>query len=168
MYCPVCGVESTQGLNYCKRCGANLTIALQTTEPAVGGGLKGSHFAFALASLSLGTAVVALGGLGLVLSYVEDMSRQGTAGILPKLILLLGLPMVFAISVLLVWQISRLIGMPRQSIGASPPPPRPAVSTYTPVPVQIAAPLADSAASVTEHTTRTFDPHRVKRAAKDE
>ena len=168
MYCPVCGVESTQGLNYCKRCGANLTVALQTAEPPVGGGLKGSHFAFALASLSLGTAVVALGGLGIVLGFVQDLSHQPTSGDLPKLILLLGLPMVCAISLLLVWQISRLIAMPRQSTGALSAPPRPVVSTYTPAPVQIAAPLADSAASVTEHTTRTFDPHRVKRAAEDE
>ena len=165
MYCPVCGVESTQGLNYCKRCGANLTIALQTTEP-LGRGLKGSHFALALASLSLGTAVVALGGLGLVLSFVEDMSRQPTSGVLPKLILVLGLPMVFALSVLLVWQISRLIGVPRQSAAALSQPQRPVVSTYPPV--QIASPLADSAGSVTEHTTRTFDPSRVKRPAADE
>ena len=166
MYCPVCGIESTQGLNYCKRCGANLTVALQTTGQQAASGLKGSSFAIAVASLSLGTAVVALGGLGLVLSYVEDMARSGNSGVLPKLILLLGLPMVFATSVLLVWQISRLISMPRQSFGTLSPPSRPQVSTYAPV--QIAAPPADSAASVTEHTTRTFDPRRVKIAADDE
>src|SRR5215468_12330816 len=27
MHCPVCGAESTQGLNYCKRCGAGLGAA---------------------------------------------------------------------------------------------------------------------------------------------
>ena len=166
MYCPVCGVESTQGLNYCKRCGANLTVALHSTEQPVGGGLKGFHFALAVASLSLGTAVVALGGLGIVLSFVQDMSHQATSGNLPRLILLLGLPMVCAISLLLVWQISRLISMPRQSLGALSQPPRSQVSTHASV--QVAAPPADSAPSVTEHTTRTFDPRRVKIAADDE
>jgi hypothetical protein len=119
-----------------------------------------------MASLSVGTAIVALGGLGLVLSFVEDMARDGNSGVLPKLILLLGLPMVFATTVLLVWQISRLIAMPRQSAVAFSQPPRPQVITQAPV--QIPTPLAESAASVTEHTTRTFDPRRVKIAADDE
>jgi hypothetical protein len=166
MYCQVCGSESTEGLNYCKRCGANLTLALQTAEPSRSVGLKGAHFAIAMASLSLGTAVVSLGGLGLVLGYVEVMAREGPSGVLPKLILLLGLPMVFATTVLLVWQISRLIGMPRQSTAMSMPPPRPHVSAYAPV--QIAPPLAVSSASVTEHTTRTFDARRVKKVTDDE
>jgi len=165
MYCPVCGIESTQGLNYCKRCGANLTVVLQSTEQPVGGGLKGGHFALSLVSLSLGTAIVSLGGLGLVLSFVEDMSREANSGILPKLILLLGLPMVFAVSVLLIWQISRLIGGPHRSPGVLSQPHRRPSSVNTPV--QIAAPLPDNV-SVTEHTTRNFEPHLVKRHAADE
>ena len=160
MYCPVCGVESTQGLNYCKRCGSNLTVSLQPAEPPAGSGLKGSHFALALASLSVGTAVVTLGGLGIVLSFVQDLSHQASAGDLPKLILVLGLPMVCAISILLVWQISRLISVPRQSLGALSRPPRQQANTYAPV--QMISPPADSGGSVTEHTTRTFDPRRVK------
>jgi uncharacterized paraquat-inducible protein A len=168
MYCPVCGVESTQGLNYCKRCGANLTVAFQTTEqPPVGVALKGSHFALALASLSVGTAVVTLGGLGIVLSFVQELSHQ--PGDLPRLLLVLGLPMVCAISILLVWQIARLISMPRQSLGALSPPPRQQVGPFAPV--QMVSPPADSGGSggsVTEHTTRTFDPRRVRIAADDE
>ena len=159
MYCPVCGIESTQGLNYCKQCGSNLTVALQTTEPRVGG-LRGGHFAFALASLSLGTAVVTLGGLGIVLAVVEEMSRQATSGDLPRLILLLGLPMICAISVFLIWQISRLISSSRQSPAALPQPTRKSVSAYPSLPM--AAPVADS---VTEHTTRNFDPNRLRRQA---
>src|SRR6185295_2921772 len=103
MYCPVCGVESIQGLNYCKQCGANLTVALQPAEHSgVGSGLKGNHLTFAIAGLSLGTAIVTLGGLGIVLSFVQELLRQPNAGDLPRLVLVLGLPIVCAISVLLV------------------------------------------------------------------
>ena len=159
MYCPACGVESTQGLNYCKHCGVNLAVVLPTTEQRVGG-LKLGHFTLGLVSLSVGTAVVTLGGLGIILAVVEEMSRQPTSGDLPRLILLIGLPMICAISVLLVWQISRLISSSRQSPDVLPQSPRQAVSGYPPLP--IAAPVANS---VTEHTTRNFDPNRLRRQA---
>jgi hypothetical protein len=38
MFCPDCGAESTQGLNYCKRCGAILTVnqpRLRTIPPII-------------------------------------------------------------------------------------------------------------------------------------
>ena len=42
MFCPYCGTESTQGLNYCKRCGANLGAGLQAggqeASPAISNG----------------------------------------------------------------------------------------------------------------------------------
>ena len=160
MYCPACGIESTQGLNYCKHCGANLTVSLLTTGQRPDG-LKGGHFAFAIASLSVGTAVVTLGGLGIVLAFVGDMSHQPNSGDLARLILVIGLPMICAISVLLVWQISRLISSVRQSPSAASEPPRQAVAAYPPLSMA-AAPVVDS---VTEHTTRNFDPNRLRRQA---
>ena len=42
MFCPFCGTESTQGLNYCNRCGGNLGALLQggarEERPAVSNG----------------------------------------------------------------------------------------------------------------------------------
>src|SRR5919112_3602873 len=39
MYCQHCGAESTQGLNYCNRCGSNLGALAQPAPREVGQGL---------------------------------------------------------------------------------------------------------------------------------
>jgi hypothetical protein len=36
MYCPHCGTETTQGLNYCNRCGGNLNLLAANNSAAVG------------------------------------------------------------------------------------------------------------------------------------
>src|SRR5437868_5902121 len=61
MYCPNCGAESTFGLNYCKRCGGNLSDVQQSAAP------PGKNI---VAAVILATAMVAiaLGGLGIVFS----------------------------------------------------------------------------------------------------
>ncbi len=33
MYCPNCGAESTQGLKFCKRCGASVASSADVTAP---------------------------------------------------------------------------------------------------------------------------------------
>src|SRR6266705_974133 len=35
MFCPSCGIEYTVGLNYCNRCGANLSLTLSTNTEVV-------------------------------------------------------------------------------------------------------------------------------------
>ena len=157
MYCPVCGVESTQGLNYCKRCGANLTVALQPAEAQPSAKLTGVPLALTVASLSVATAIVSLGGLATVLNYVEDMTGQANSGDLPRLILILGLMMVTAISTLLVLQVSRLIGASRLAPDVSSQAPKPVIVSYAAPQIPAQGPIV---ASVTEHTTRTFDPAR--------
>jgi hypothetical protein len=152
MYCPNCGSESTQGLNYCKRCGANLSGAVQTVEVPAGAALTGLPFALAVVGLSVATGVVALGGLGLILAVVDNMARNPTAEDLAKMILVLGIMMVSAISGLLVWQISRLLNLPRKSASA------PLQSQRLARPSAPPLASAPSAASVTENTTRNFDP----------
>jgi hypothetical protein len=160
MYCPICS-ESTQGLNYCKRCGANLTVSAQPVESAPTVRLTGFPFALAVASMSLATAAVVLAGLGIVLSFVEDMSRQPTSGDLARMILVFGMMMITAISGLLVWQISRLVSLPRQTTSTilqAQRPPRAAV------PPLVSAPSA----SVTENTTRNFDVSLYREPRADE
>ena len=154
MYCPICGSESTQGLNYCKRCGANLTGTMQPIEAPTRASLTGFPFALALIGLSIATAIVALGGLGIILAVVEDLARQPTQSDLPKMILALGIPMISAISGLLVWQISRLLSLPRQTTSMRLHPQRLERASALPL---VAAPQA-GVASITENTTRNFDP----------
>jgi hypothetical protein len=157
MFCPVCGVEST-GLNYCKRCGNNLTLPAVNPASTPQPKQWGFGFGVAIAALSLATAAVALAGLGIVLTFVEDLARQSEVDRdLPKMILVLGIMMVSGISILLGFQIARLIGA-RQSAPVSQPQPQQLVQ---PRQIQIPPPPA-GVMSVTEHTTRTFNPVNLK------
>ena len=157
MFCPVCGVESTHGLNYCKRCGANLALPAVSQEPARSPRQWGFGFGLAVATLSVATGAVALAGLGIVLTFVEDLARQPDVDRdLPKLILVLGLMMVSGISLLLGIQVTRLINS-RQRAEALRPQKQPALQ-----PRQEQIPPAPEVMSVTEHTTRTFNPVGLK------
>jgi hypothetical protein len=74
--------------------------------------------------------------------------------------------MIFALSVLMVWQIARLIGSSRQPNATLSQPSRKVMNAFPAV--QIPLSPGSEAISVTEHTTRTFDPGRIKRPADDD
>jgi len=42
MYCPNCGDQTTQGLKYCKRCGAGLSTSTSPSEPQATGKAMGA------------------------------------------------------------------------------------------------------------------------------
>jgi hypothetical protein len=110
--------------------------------------------------MSVATAFVVLAGLGIVLSFVQDMASQPTSMDLAKMILVFGMMMISAISGLLVWQIARLLSLPRQTSTLLQPQ-RPTRASAPPL---VAAPSA----SVTEHTTRNFDPSLYREPSADE
>ena len=74
MFCPYCGTESTQGLNYCKRCGGNLAPLAQTpaqeTRPAVVA--PGAAWAAGLT-----TAAVVVIGLGMLFPITTELAARG-------------------------------------------------------------------------------------------
>ncbi|PYP89665.1 MAG: hypothetical protein DMF61_03070 [Blastocatellia bacterium AA13] len=158
MYCPNCGAEAPQNLRFCKRCGINLQNPSESiTNPPPRLALTGIAWA-----LSLATVAITLGGLGIVFGVVSDLSGRGntTEGILVSMIVLGSLG-IFGIVALLIRLFSRLMlqgaktksesslidtlknraaEQGRYQIG---PPPR-------------------SIGSVTEQTTRNFDPSNVE------
>jgi hypothetical protein len=74
MFCPYCGNESTQGLNYCKRCGGNLAPLAQPgareTRPAVV--TPGAAWAAGLTTM----AVVVI-GLGMLFPITTELAARG-------------------------------------------------------------------------------------------
>lgn len=156
MYCPVCGVESTQGLNYCTRCGTGLA-ALQT--PIAEGCDKpgGKKVDVSVFSLSFAAAVVSILGLGMVLTFVASLARQPNSGDLPLLVLVLGLTMVSAVSGLLIRELSRLLTAFRQVLSA-PSPQKPIRAAGI---LQQITTAPQNPTSITEHTTRNFDMARL-------
>ena len=149
MYCPSCGAELTQELSYCNRCGANLKpISNQS-------GLPPTRLVGAAWAISIALALVTLGGFGMIFSLVMALVTRGI-NLSPSGMfwIAFSLLVILAIDWLLVRQLSRVLDMSKLS-GEAIEPKKPKLSEK---PLeQISAPR-EPASSVTDHTTRTFEP----------
>jgi hypothetical protein len=147
VYCSACGIDSVEGLKYCKRCGANLTTTLEVFPPAK------MPVALTLAFLVVIGFVFCV-GLGVPLASAEDLAKIfSTREML--VIFAADLGVTLAIVAMVVWLFLRLIRLhhqtgPVRTIDLQP------VESARP---QIAAPPL-SVGSVTENTTRTLDQRR--------
>ena len=163
MHCPLCGAANTTGLRYCTRCGGNLVQAapvadverLRQTEhgwdiekiesPGISvKKLAGIFWAVAIFSL---VSLIVLFGLSVPLTLFGA----------PKQVMvplyMFGSAAVVLIAGMLIKQIARLITMMQDESRASRPVLRPTAAN----PPQVAA-SPPTFRSVTEHTTRNFEP----------
>ena len=157
MYCPSCGTEYSIELKYCNRCGANLStdVAMQPqfvpvslTKPAIVIG----------AILTLLT----LGGFGVLTSAAVELSRaarlapEGITGIV-----ITGMLIILIADVFLVRLLTKIINASLSSNLQAPPRRPQALSNpsavYLPQP---ATARLQGVPSVTEGTTRFFEPYR--------
>jgi hypothetical protein len=152
MYCSTCGAETTEGLKYCKRCGANIASS-DATAPAK----------FPLALTITGMLVIALiviVGLTIPLAASMDLIHSGFSPRDVIAIFMFSGTATILIASLLIWLLLRLIKMYQQSGGPAQAKEAREVGQALPrrpAPVQIPSPPA-SVTSVTEHTTRNFEP----------
>jgi hypothetical protein len=149
MYCSTCGAETTPGLKYCNRCGANLHSATEVLPP------KKFPLLMIIAFLALMGFVLSI-GLVAPFAVVSETTSRGVNidSLMPILILI---PSVaFGVIGLLVWLLLRLIKIYQQSGDA----PRTGQARQAPIrdytPGRLPAP-PETLGSVTEHTTRNFD-----------
>jgi hypothetical protein len=156
MYCPVCGGQSTSGLNYCKRCGASLSPVTNETEAA-----RPISKPFALL---WPVALVSIVGL---IAFFVSLVHLSHGGVDPRPLIAITAfagATVLGVVGLLIWLLMQLSGIHRRPwqvekdarpTGGSPQP-------------QLQAPPI-SVPSVTENTTRNFDPARLRdRATSDQ
>lgn len=146
MYCPVCGAESTQGLNYCKRCGAGLSASTPPMESpkATFGRMMG---------MLLPIAAVSLGGFIALFATVFSLGdRPGFDSRALIGIMAFGGATVVCVIGLLVRLLLSLSGYrPARPHDKS----EKKLRDYTP---QQLPPSPINLPSVTENTTRNFDP----------
>jgi len=147
MYCPNCGDLTTQGLKYCKRCGTNLSapttpVDQKATFPKMMGML-------------LPVAAVAIGGFIALFATVYNLGERpgfDTRALIG--IMAFGGATVVCVVGLIVWLLLRLSGyqpLPStQDRGI-----KPIARDYT-HPQLTSPPMGIG--SVTENTTRNFDP----------
>lgn len=160
MYCPGCGAQATNGLRFCKQCGAGLgpVPAISESEPGI---TVSKLLPFFLAVA--GVSGIGLFGLFMVLSRIirMGMPRSTTIPIIMAVSVFGSLTIIVVVS-MLVRQLSRLISI-LQAADSSAQSDRAVAGEYRPVQFNT-APV--SLPSVTEHTTRNFEP--VLRGRRDE
>ncbi|MBI3652657.1 MAG: zinc ribbon domain-containing protein [Acidobacteria bacterium] len=171
MNCATCGAEATSGLRYCKRCGASLIDTNSLTESAPAS--RPARFSGAAWAIALAVTAITLGGFGIlfgsVLSILALMTDVPNAGhtspgeLIPIVVpmIVFGSLTILAVDFMLMKLFSRLMNLPPEPKRAEKNR-QPQAHEYRPTPVamsppQIAAPPL-SMPSITEHTTRNFDP----------
>ena len=164
MFCPSCGTEDTIGLPYCNRCGANL------------GGLVAPHTQVAVISvtkptliISLTIAVLTLGGFAGLIEGAKELAPIVRNSDPLIALIFVGMITILTVDILLIRQLSRVITAALSST-VQPKPKR--QSTIAPHPnPQLQMPITsrlEPAPSVTEHTTRFFEPvYRAPAEAKE-
>ncbi len=157
MFCPYCATETTQGLNYCNRCGGNLaplTQAPQETRVVVAPG--------AAWAAGLTTAAVIVIGLGMIFPIVSELTLRGMNSTAVAAIALFDALAVFGCVAMLLRFWSLLLGAARHAAGGPAALPRPKAHDTRGLDAQRRDSLNPAPAfSVTEQTTRTLD--RVKK-----
>ena len=161
MYCPDCGVETTYGLRYCKGCGANLVEhgpAMQPPPRVVR--TTGAAWAVALATIA-----ITLAGLGIVFNIALELMNPPRWGAVVQpvpdshipvalVMIAFGTTTIFGIVFLLIKLFTKLMHLPVESPRDHKPTP---ILNPPYRPQQMPAPPMQMP-SVTEHTTRNFDP----------
>lgn len=150
MFCQFCAAEST-GLNYCNRCGANLT-APQTSPPVQ---FVPINLTKPILILGILVALITLGGFAGIVSGTIAMVERGAGAVSPALPVI-GLPCILIIDILLIRQLSKLVGavLSPNRIQAPPAPPMQSDARFIP---SASTAQLEGVPSVTENTTRFFE-----------
>jgi hypothetical protein len=165
MFCPSCGAEYTIELKYCNRCGANLSTDLEQSSAIV-------PINVTKPTLAIGATMIILTliGFGLLMGGAIELSRG--ARIDPDsitAIVVIGMLTILTTDIFLVRLLSRLINA-ALSAGQVSQAQRPKVRANV-QPPQLQPPTAarqfQGAPSVTENTTRFFEPYRVPAESAD-
>ena len=157
MFCPYCATETTQGLNYCNRCGGSLAPLAQPAQESrtvVAGG--------AAWAAGMTTAAVVIVGLGMIFPIATELTAKGMGPLAVVAIALLVALTVLGCAAMLLrfWSMLFGVGPARQSAAAPGPA---ALDTPRSQDTRgLDAPRFDSlnpapANSVTEQTTRTLE-----------
>ncbi len=164
MFCSNCGYEATPGMRYCNRCGGNLLTTPHSDEsprPVVNVG-------FAAFFLAIATVAIVLGGLGILTNFARalmmptpwNLGQVNVEHNLPVVIpmIVLGSVTILATVFFMMRIFSRLMHLPQDNQPAKQKPQSPLEWRSA----QQIQPAPPAISTVTEHTTRNFDPVPMK------
>lgn len=156
MYCSSCGTEVTRELRYCNRCGANLANLNQTSalpEQPV------RQINLTVPTISI--AVMVIIGLIIIFSSIADLARKDVNPVALTWMVIGGLAAIVGVAALLMHQWTQLAGVIKQK--------EPRASSKKSIdsehaPAQLPSFRSEPVSSVTDHTTRTFDPVKARKS----
>jgi hypothetical protein len=148
MYCPSCGNEISVELKYCNRCGANLTL------PAMSPPITVSPVKLTGPSVVLGLTVII--GLGIIFGAATDFARNGLHPAAIVWMVLFSSATLLGCTGLMIRFLTKILTLQREI----PPPVQPMRSTFgeRQTMPHLPPPRMEPVPSVTENTTRTFNP----------
>ncbi len=151
MFCSNCSAEYSQKINYCKRCGANMASPANTVEVQ----LPRIRFA----GMFWAIAVLGIGGLITCFTAFNEFAREGLRGDHLIVPFVMGLLFIGGIAGGMIWQLARLISTFQQNVQQPKVEPIPLPPYQTPA-APLVTPLLpqEPLSSISEHTTRSFDP----------
>lgn len=156
MFCPSCGTEYAIELKYCNRCGANLNpnFASQSVQPVQVNVTKPTLI------IGLLILLVTLGGFGGLVGGAIGLAQILHGNDAFMAIILFGMLTILIVDIFLVRLLSKLINAALSS--NAQPQLGPAMPAGMPVQFQNPTTTArlQSMPSVTENTTRFFEPYR--------
>jgi hypothetical protein len=143
MYCSICGTQATPEVVYCKRCG-NVLNSQTAVQPKV----------INLTAPSWAMAVTIIAMAGIIFSAVVKLADRGVSAVALTWMVIVGLGTIVA----LVAMIFRLLS--RSTVSSQQPSQQPLIKPPVTSELYQArhAALPEGMPSVTEHTTRTFEP----------
>lgn len=156
MFCPNCSAEYSQKINYCKRCGANMVSPSNTVEVH----LPRIRFA----GMFWAIAMMSIVGLIACFTAFSEFASDGLRGDHLIVPFVMGLLFIGGIAGGLIWQLSRLVSTLQQHVRqpkiekALLPPYQPSVPPLSSSRVSPSLEPQEPVSSVSEHTTRSFDP----------
>lgn len=150
MFCPSCGTEATTGLNYCNRCGANLSVLM--TQPEI------IQVSLTRPATLIGIVMtfLTLGGFALLIAGARALASviHGNDPLIA--VIFMGMLIIMLVDIFLARQLSKLINAALSGT-ARPSPSRMAPqNTAPPLQRPTTAPIFP-ASSVTENTTRFLE-----------
>ena len=149
MYCPSCGERTTQGLSYCKHCGAELNA--RDIDPTLTSARSSAFFAAAM----VGTFVFGLAAIAGLIAVMKACNLN--EGLINAFALMSFLLMVILEAIFTRLLLRSTFGKRASERALTP---RATNELDAPPSLMLSAP----AMSVTEHTTRTLEPVRDQEA----
>jgi len=146
MYCPSCGIDSVEGLKYCKRCGVSLTATQDgPTSRDLPIGL--------IVAFLIMIAVVMITGLLMPFAITKELSRLNFSQSDMMAVFILDAGITLAVVAMLVRLLSRIIGQ-NNHVALKGPKIEP--RQIEPAAERITG-RQEPLVSVTENTTRSFE-----------